>query len=125
MRIEISNGELLDKVTILQIKANNILDEQKKVNVMHELDALLPQANALLESAELQSLFKELRQVNEALWSIEDDLREKERLKVFDGSFIQLARSVYFTNDKRASIKKQINIKSNSDLVEEKSYEQY
>lgn len=125
MKIEISNGELLDKITILQIKASNISDEEKKTNVVHELETLQPSVDLILESYDVKDLFEELYDVNLSLWYTEDSIREKEKLKTFDQLFIQLARNVYITNDRRAAIKKQINLITKSNLIEEKSYEQY
>lgn len=125
MKIEISNGELLDKITILQIKASNISDKEKKINVVHELETLQPSVDLILESYDVKDLFEELYDVNLSLWYTEDSIREKEKLKTFDQLFIQLARNVYITNDRRAAIKKQINLITKSNLIEEKSYEQY
>jgi hypothetical protein len=125
MKIEVSNGELLDKITILQIKRNKIVDEAKRTNVERELSVLWPEAESLLATGEVYALFDELRSINETLWLIEDDIREKERVALFDGEFVELARSVYKTNDKRAHVKKQIDILSKSNLTEEKSYEKY
>ena len=126
VNVDISIGEFFDKVTILEIKNERITNADKLVNVKKELDEL----NSLL----LQQSFSrndvmlevsELKAVNEALWKIEDDIREKESKKQFDDNFIELARSVYFTNDKRSEIKRKINMKLGSDFVEEKSYEEY
>ncbi len=125
MKIEVSNGELLDKVTILQIKLANITDSDKLSNVKQEFDELYPYANAIVEEYGLQTQFNQLHQINNTLWNVEDSIREKERLKEFDATFVELARNVYFTNDKRAHVKKQINLLSKSTLVEEKSYEAY
>lgn len=125
MKVEISNGEVLDKITILRIKKVNISDNNKLVNVERELAVLEDCASSILQQEEIQPLCKELLYVNQTLWNIEDEIREKERLKEFDEKFIELARSVYVTNDRRAEIKKQINLITNSELIEEKSYEQY
>lgn len=120
----ISLGELVDKITILRIKNRNITDPLKLENVQRELVELggvLSKAGApdiLLE-------FQSLENINAELWDIEDNIRVKESKKEFDQEFIELARSVYITNDKRAKVKKDINLKVGSDLVEEKSYEQY
>jgi hypothetical protein len=123
MKVEISIGELLDKLSILMIKSKKITDESKLENIRKELEEL---KNAFpIENSDLGELFNELVCVNEQLWVIEDRLRQKEREKVFDDEFISLARSVYFTNDKRSEIKKVINKKTHSNIVEEKSYEKY
>ncbi len=126
LRVPVSVGELLDKITILQIKLAHISDAAKRGNIQNELDALLPLvASDPFTTDHMQGLMAELKAVNEALWKIEDDIREKEAAKNFNAEFIRLARSVYITNDKRAEIKKQINLATGSDLVEEKSYESY
>lgn len=125
MTIEVSNGELIDKITILQIKKEEIRDKQKLSNVEREYVSLLHSASLLLNTKEVQQLCEQLKDVNHELWRIEDAIREKERAKTFDQEFVQLARSVYVTNDKRAAIKKQIDKITNSKLTEEKSYEKY
>ena len=126
LQVPVSVGEVLDKITILQIKLAHISDSAKRANVQNELDALLPLvAGDAFTTNQMQDLVAELRAVNEALWDIEDDIREKEAAKSFDAEFIKLARAVYVTNDKRAAIKKQINLETGSALIEEKSYESY
>ena len=126
LQVPVSVGEVLDKITILQIKLAHISDEAKRVNIQNELDALLPLvAGDAFATEQVQDLMAELKVVNEALWDIEDDIREKEATKSFDAEFIRLARAVYVTNDKRAEIKKQINLATGSALIEEKSYESY
>ena len=126
LQVPVSVGEVLDKITILQIKLAHISDAAKRVNIQNELDALLPLvAGDAFTTDQMQALMAELKSVNEALWDIEDDIREKEAAKSFDAEFIRLARAVYITNDKRAEIKKQINLATGSALVEEKSYESY
>lgn len=125
MKVEISNGELVDKLTILKIKEERILDKAKLRNIKNEIDELSPLYKKILESKNISYLFDELMMVNLHLWDIEDSIREKERRKEFDEDFVSLARSVYFQNDKRASIKKQINMETGSFLVEEKSYSNY
>ena len=126
LQVPVSVGEVLDKITILQIKLAHISDASKRVNIQNELDALLPLvAGDGFTTDEMQALMAELKSVNEALWDIEDDIREKEAAKSFDAEFIKLARAVYVTNDKRAEIKKQINLATGSALIEEKSYESY
>ena len=126
LQVPVSVGEVLDKITILQIKLAHISDAAKRTNIQNELDALLPLvAGDAFTTDQMQALMAELKSVNEALWDIEDDIREKEAAKSFDAEFIRLARAVYITNDKRAEIKKQINLVTGSALVEEKSYESY
>ena len=126
LQVPVSVGEVLDKITILQIKLAHISDSAKRANVQNELDALLPLvAGDAFTTNQMQGLVAELKAVNEALWDIEDDNREKEAAKSFDAEFIKLARAVYVTNDKRAEIKKQINLETGSALIEEKSYESY
>ena len=126
LQVPVSVGEVLDKITILQIKLAHISDAAKRSNIQNELDALLPLvAGDAFTTDQMQALMAELKSVNEALWDIEDDIREKEAAKSFDAEFIRLARAVYITNDKRAEIKKQINLATGSALVEEKSYESY
>ena len=126
LQVPVSVGEVLDKITILQIKLAHISDSAKRANVQNELDALLPLvAGDAFTTNQMQGLVAQLKAVNEALWDIEDDIREKEAAKIFDAEFIKLARAVYVTNDKRAEIKKQINLETGSALIEEKSYESY
>ena len=126
LQVPVSVGEVLDKISILQIKLAHISDAAKRANILNELDALLPLvAGDVFTTDQMQALMAELKSVNEALWDIEDDIREKEAAKSFDAEFIRLARAVYITNDKRAEIKKQINLATGSALVEEKSYESY
>jgi len=123
MKIEISIGEIVDKLSILQIKKNNIQDIIKLENINKEYEYLNDVVfNELKISKED---FFNLVLINETLWDIEDKIRFKERDKEFDNDFIELARSVYFTNDKRAEIKKEINLKYGSLFVEEKSYSKY
>lgn len=123
MQIEVSIGEIVDKLSILQIKKENITNETKLKNVKKEYDYL--QTIVFNELKVEVSDYHELMSVNKQLWDIEDLIRVKEQKKEFDGGFIALARMVYITNDKRADIKKNINIKYKSLFVEEKSYEQY
>jgi len=123
---EISIGEFFDKITILEIKQSQIKDAGKLVNINKELDVL----NKLLDDlpfsrADVEQEVAALLEINKKLWVIEDDIREKESKKLFDEEFIELARAVYYTNDKRSEIKREINIKLGSDFVEEKSYEEY
>ena len=127
MKVEVSNGELLDKLTILELKLTNIADVQKLSNIQKEHDELSPLADQLFDSygEELKNLYKKLTEINSELWTIEDDIRECERNKDFGSDFVSLAREVYFTNDKRSDVKKAINLLTDSGFVEEKSYEDY
>ncbi|MBT5257016.1 MAG: hypothetical protein HOI73_04950 [Alphaproteobacteria bacterium] len=126
LSIPVSVGEIMDKITILEIKAERILDAEKLANVTAELDTLRPLVtHEALNTASIKALVAELKDINEALWDIEDDIREREYAKDFGEAFIALARAVYVTNDKRAEVKKQINLATGSTLIEEKSYEDY
>ena len=127
MKVEVSNGELLDKLTILELKLSNISDVQKITNIQKEHNELNPLAGQLFDSygEELKNLYKQLAEINSELWTIEDHIRECERNKDFGSDFVRLARAVYFTNDKRSQIKKSINLLTGSGFVEEKSYEDY
>ena len=124
--VPISPGELLDKITILRIKAARMSDPLKVANVRHEL-GLLEQTwkDSGATQVDIGSEEANLTRVNEQLWVIEDDIRDEERAKRFGEKFIELARAVYFTNDDRAAIKKRINTAMGSTIVEEKSYKQY
>ncbi|MCK5722421.1 MAG: hypothetical protein KAI84_07760 [Gammaproteobacteria bacterium] len=126
INVELSYGEMLDKITILQIKSERISDAAKVANVNKELGLLnnLWQADEK-SSVDISNEFTALKEINEKIWDIEDDIRDKERAKEFDEKFIELARSVYFSNDKRAEIKREINMKLGSELIEEKSYSDY
>jgi len=124
--VPVSYGELIDKITILEIKSERIKDSAKLVNVRVELDLLNGTwAAAAASRTDIAAERGELRAVNEALWDIEDRIRVKEKAKAFDDEFIELARSVYIRNDERATVKRAINDKLGSTLVEEKSYESY
>ena len=127
MKVEVSNGELLDKLSILELKLKNIKDNKKLINIKNEHSGLSPLCNNLFEiyGKELRNLYVKLSDINSELWKIEDDIRECERNKEFGDEFIQLARAVYFTNDKRSDVKKSINLLTESGFVEEKSYEDY
>ena len=127
MKIEISNGEILDKISILELKMLKIEDKEKLVNVHKEFDTLNPLVIELFENydSQLQNHYLELAKINGELWDIEDWIRDCEREKRFDKEFVELARSVYITNDKRCEVKKLINILTSSGLVEEKSYKEY
>ena len=122
MKIEVSIGEVLDKISILAIKLDRIQDADKLKNIQKEFTALTSQISS---SMYLDKLYMKLCQVNQKLWNVEDKLRDYERLNNFNEDFINLARSVYKLNDERARIKKEINVKYGSELVEEKSYQEY
>jgi hypothetical protein len=123
MEIEVSIGEIVDKLSILRIKKLNITDKDKLNNIIKEYDYLF---EIVFNKLKIDSEdFHKLQIVNERLWDIEDKIRNKEREKQFDSDFIELARSVYVTNDQRSEIKKEINIKYGSSFVEEKSYKEY
>jgi hypothetical protein len=111
MNIEVSHGEIVDKLTILQIKKENITDPIKLDNIVKEYDYLLSVVENDLGISTESSEYLELLSINKELWVIEDDIRDKERVKEFDDDFIKLARGVYYTNDVRAKIKKEINLK--------------
>ena len=126
IKVELSVGELLDKIAILQIKAERIVDPSKLENINKELDVLMSLwKDFAYSNNNLESETNELKAINEELWDIEDKIRDKERNQVFDKGFIELARAVYITNDKRAGIKRIINSKTGSELIEEKSYSDY
>jgi len=124
--IEIAPGELIDKITILRIKDERIADPARRANVRVELETLAEvRAAALPEDPELDRLEADLKAVNEALWEIEDDIRDCERAADFGPRFVELARAVYKTNDRRADLKRAINLHLGSRLIEEKSYQPY
>ena len=127
MKVEVSNGELLDKLSILELKLKNIKDNGKLINIKNEHVGLSPLCNNLFDNYgnELRNLYVKLSVINAELWKIEDDIRECERNKEFGDEFVRLARAVYFTNDKRSDVKKSINLLTESGFVEEKSYEDY
>jgi hypothetical protein len=125
MKVEISNGELLDKFSILEIKMGNITDPAKLTNIENEYKELTSDCTDLLRDSTISSLYAELKSINQKLWVVEDDIRDCERSKDFGPRFVSLAREVYFTNDERARVKKEINLASGSSLVEEKSYQAY
>lgn len=125
LTIEVGAGELLDKLSILRIKLDRIKDPAKRINVEHEERVLAAvRTKHLPEAPTLDALENELRRINEALWQIEDDIRACEAAKDFGPRFIELARSVYKQNDRRALVKKKINTYCGSTIVEEKSYTQ-
>ena len=123
--VPVSHGELIDKYTILEIKTEKINNTKKKEKAKKEYDLLKCYVNKLSNSYKLVYLIDELKKVNESLWDIEDHIRKKEKCKEFDDEFIQLARSVYITNDERADIKNKINTITKSEIIEVKSYEEY
>jgi len=123
MKIEVSNGEIIDKLTILQIKLERIKDEAKQTNLMKEFSELSKVTKTIISTSDV--LYISLYEVNCELWDIEDHIRDLERRKDFGGDFIATARAVYIKNDKRSEIKREINIRTSSGLIEEKSYEKY
>jgi predicted nucleic acid-binding Zn-ribbon protein len=123
MKIEVSNGEIIDKLTIIQIKLERIKDEAKLKNLKREFDELARVTSSILSTSD--PLYKSLYEVNTELWEIEDSIRDLERKKDFGKEFIETARSVYFKNDRRAELKREINIRTSSGFIEEKSYEKY
>ena len=126
IHVPVSPGEVLDKITILEIKSERMTDPEKVANVRVEL-ALLQEtwASAVSRDQVIDELHDQLKKINETLWEIEDDIRNKERVKEFDERFIELARQVYFTNDRRSQVKKELNLHLGSLIIEEKSYQDY
>ena len=126
VRVEISIGEFFDKLTILEIKRSRIKDAAKLQNIDRELNGLNHLHETLpFSRKDVSDEVDELKALNEKLWVIEDELRNKESRKAFDDAFIQLARTVYLTNDRRFEVKKTINLKLGSDFIEEKSFKPY
>ncbi len=123
MKIEVSNGEIVDKLTIIEIKLEHISDEKKRKNLKTEYEVLNDAVSRII--AKDHELYKELLQINQQLWDIEDRIRELEKAKDFGSEFVEVARAVYFTNDRRSEVKRKINELTGSTLVEEKSYEDY
>jgi hypothetical protein len=123
MKIEVSNGEIIDKLTILQIKLERIKDEAKQINLRKEFNELSKVTKTIISTSDV--LYESLYEVNCELWDIEDHIRDLERRKDFGDDFIVTARAVYIKNDKRSEIKREINIQTSSGLIEEKSYEKY
>jgi transcriptional regulator of nitric oxide reductase len=124
--VPVSPGEVLDKLTILEIKSERMNDPGQVANVRRELDLLRRSwSAAVTEDDTVRALRAELRAINEALWDIEDAIRDKERAREFDERFIELARAVYVTNDRRSAVKKKLNLHLGSQIVEEKSYRDY
>lgn len=124
IKIDLSVGELIDKITILEIKLKKINDKEKLTIIQNELAALLS-VYSDLDAIKIRPLQLKLSIINEKLWIIEDDIRDKEKNKEFDNQFIELARSVYYTNDERFKIKEEINNLFNSNIKEVKSYQDY
>tara|TARA_R110002050_G_scaffold27928_1_gene72069 strand:- start:3574 stop:3954 length:381 start_codon:yes stop_codon:yes gene_type:complete len=125
MKVEISNGELIDKLTILEIKLDKVKDKTQTDNILKEWDVLNDKVNLLFSVHSSQKLFKlhnELEEINKQLWWVEDSIRENEKKEIFDKEFVELARSVYKLNDKRFDLKQQINKITQSELHEEKLY---
>ena len=126
IKVPVSRGELLDKITILRIKSQRMSDPQKLHNVRLELEALQGTwSSSAFAAFDIEADVRALMTVNERLWVIEDDIRDKERARAFDADFIRRARAVYVENDERAAIKRRINAKLGSTIVEEKSYRPY
>ena len=126
IRVPVSPGEVLDKITILEIKSERMTDPEKVANVRTELALLLETWTRAVQADDVVSdLHTQLKEINEALWEIEDDIRDKERVREFDARFIELARSVYVTNDRRSQVKKKLNLHLGSQIIEEKSYQDY
>lgn len=126
IKVDVSVGEFIDKLTILQIKSERISDNDKLVNINKEKSVLEAEwKNSEYSKVDISKLKDELFRINESLWEIEDDIRDKEFAKEFDEKFIELARAVYVTNDERARVKKEINALVGSELTEEKSYKDY
>ena len=124
--VPVSPGELIDKITILRIKSQRITDAAKLKNVRHELDCLQRTwADSRYSGVDIEADTNLLQAVNERLWIIEDEIRDKERVQSFDAEFIRLARAVYFENDERSAIKRRINLTLGSAIIEEKSYSDY
>tara|TARA_Y100001958_G_C21098603_1_gene449324 strand:- start:7 stop:387 length:381 start_codon:yes stop_codon:yes gene_type:complete len=125
MQVEISIGELFDKLTILEIKMEKIDNKSKLENIRKEWDILHDKSMSILSIFAEQSLFKkidQLKNINEELWWVEDSIRENEKKQIFDKEFVELARAVYKLNDERSEIKRQINLLTKSNIIEEKSY---
>jgi len=123
MKIEVSNGEIADKLTIIEIKLKHIKDEAKLKNLRIEYAVLDEAVSQIIKKD--HELYIALLNINQELWNIEDDIRDLERDKDFGDAFVKVARAVYFTNDKRSDIKREINKLTGSNLVEEKSYQKY
>jgi uncharacterized coiled-coil DUF342 family protein len=124
MKVEISTGELIDKISILEIKLLNIKDPSKIINVYKELQALNIHFQELLDEygSKIKDLYIKVSNVNKTLWDIKENIRKKESLKEFNEEFVELARQLYLVNDQRTNLKKEINLLTKSEFVEEKSY---
>ena len=127
MKVEVSNGELMDKLSILELKLKNIADSKKLINIKTEFNELNPLVQKLFKkyNPAVNKLYIRLAEINGKLWIIEDEIRQCEKDKNFGTKFVKLARDVYFTNDVRSDLKKEINILTDSGVIEEKSYEDY
>ena len=127
MKVEVSNGELMDKLSILELKLKNITDSKKLINIKVEFNELNPLVQKLFKkyNPAVNNLYIKLAEINGKLWLIEDEIRQCEKNKNFGAKFVKLARDVYFTNDVRSDLKKEINILTDSGVIEEKSYEDY
>ena len=126
VKVDVSPGELIDKITILMIKSERIDDPGQLANVRFELDVLTStKEGSITSSAKLKDLTAKLKEVNEVLWEIEDDIRNCEATRDFGDKFVELARSVYMRNDERAQLKRRINVLLGSEMLEEKSYKPY
>jgi len=126
IKVPVSPGEVLDKITILEIKSERMSDPGKVANVRVELSLLQATWREFIRDDDvIRGLHAQLKEVNEALWEIEDDIRDKDRAKEFDERFIELARAVYVTNDRRSRVKKELNLHLGSEIIEEKSYQDY
>jgi len=126
IQVPVSPGEVLDKITILEIKSERMKDPKKLANVRIELKLLQDSwAAAVTDDEVIRDLHIQLKEINETLWEIEDNIRDKERQKAFDQEFTNLARAVYITNDHRSRIKKELNLHLGSQIIEEKSYQDY
>jgi Mg2+/Co2+ transporter CorB len=123
MKIEVSNGEIADKLTIIEIKLSKIRDEAKLTNIKKEYEVVSEAMSAIMETS--HPLYRQLYDINSKLWEIEDHIRDLERARDFGDNFIQTARSIYFINDDRSAVKRKINEMTGSKLFEEKSYEDY
>jgi len=123
MKIEVSNGEIADKLSIIEIKLKHIEDPAKRKNLQKEYVVLDDAVAKIIDKN--HEFYKELLKINQELWDIEDTIRDLERDKSFGEKFVETARAVYFTNDKRSEVKRQINELTGSNLVEEKSYQKY
>lgn len=123
MKLEVSNGEIADKLTIIEIKLNKITDPPKLANLQNEYEVVKQAMSNIMEQS--HPLYRQLYEINNRLWVIEDHIRDLERAKDFGDDFVQTARSVYFINDERSDVKRKINEITGSKLFEEKSYEEY